>query len=72
MSVAETKEASKYTVEQHRFLASGDVTADEDETVWVLNLGVATKSNSEVFYSSLASSSRGLFLTLAARLSTRT
>lgn len=48
VTVQETGETGKFIVEQHRFLASGDVKPEEDQTVWVLNLGVASQSHSEV------------------------
>lgn len=48
MLVEEAGETGKFTVTQHRFLASGDVKPEEDETIWTLNLSVASQSHRDV------------------------
>jgi aminopeptidase N len=48
VTVTETEEPGKLKVRQNRFLATGDVTPAEDETIWPIELGIATQSSPNV------------------------
>jgi len=65
VSIEETAEPGKFKVSQQRFFQSGLPTAEEDSTVWTINMAVVSASNSEITYVDVTEKSQIISVNLA-------
>jgi aminopeptidase 2 len=47
VSISETDKKGVYQVSQRRFFSSGEPTAEEDEAIWTINLGICSSNDPE-------------------------